>query len=247
MTDADFERLAWGRLDGTISADDEARLDAMLVSDGSAKKRFQAIEEVARCLSGIAQASPPAELRPRIDRAVAAASPRWRRPAVTMGPWRTRLAYLAAGLVAGAIAARLLLPAPALDRDLASGAMIATSVRPAAAMELDLAGKGTLAMWRSGALLDLDLAVREPCQLEVTLEAHQGGGFGIERVVLSGGRAAEATVEGGGLLIRAFGPGQSTVLASLRGDESGIVVRVTSDGVVLAEQEVWPEALEVAR
>ena len=246
MREADLERLAWERLDGTISAEDEACLDAMLADDGSARRRLEAIHEVVRGLSGVEQASPPAELRPRIDRAVAAASPRWRRPAVTVGLWGPRLAYLAAGLVVGAIAARLLLPAPALDRDMASGAMVANSARPAGALSLDLGGEGTLALWRSGGLVIIDLAVKAPHHFDATLKA-QRGGMGIERVVLSDGPKAEAVADGGGVRIRTDGPGRSTVAVSLHGEESVIVVRVKSDGVTLAEREVRPDELEPGR
>jgi hypothetical protein len=247
MTNAELERLAWERLDGTISAEDRHRLDAMLVADGSARQRFDAIQEVARGLAGVAQIRPPAELRPRIDRAVAtAAPPRWRGPIATMDLWRPRLVYLAAGLVMGAIATRLLLPAPALDRDLASGAMIASSVGRTSVVTVELGGEGTLALSRTGALLNLDLSVREPHQLEVTLQG-QGGSLGIERVVLSQGLAAEAVADRGSVRIRATGRGRGAVAVSQRGGDSVISVRVSSNGVLLAEREVRPDELRAGR
>jgi len=246
MTDVDFERLAWERLDGTISADDETLLDAMLVEDSLARRRFESLQKMARELSGVAQAPPPAELGPRINRAVAATSPRWRRPAVLVGPWGPRLAYLAAGLVAGAIAARLLLPGPALDDSLAAGTLIAARARPATAVEVDLAGKGALAMWRSGGHLNLDLAVRTHHRLEVSLEAAQGG-LAIQRIELSGGSKAEAVADAGGVRVCATGPGRSTVVVSQRGEQSVIVVRATSNGVVLAEREVRADELGAGR
>lgn len=246
MTDQDLERLAWERLDGSISAEDDARLDALLAADSSASRRFEAIQELARGLSMVVPASPPAELRPRIDRAVAVASPRWRRPIARVGVWGPRLAYLAAGLVAGAVAVRLLLPVPVLDRDLASGAMITGSARPSAALELDLGGGGTLAMWRDGGFLNLDLSVEASHQVEVILEARRGS-LSIERVALGGGAGAEAAADGAAVRIRTTGPGRSTIALSRDGEESGIVVRVASDGVVLAEREVRPDELGAHR
>ena len=197
MNDADFERLAWERLDGTISVEDAARLDAMVAGCDSSRRRYTSLQEIARGLSGVEQASPPAELRARIDRALAASSPRWRRSSPVLAFWRPRLAYLAAGLLAGAVGARLLMPGPTVDRGQASGAMVTTVAMPSVGLTLDLAGVGTLALREGRGLVELDLRLATDRPFEISLEPRHGQ-LGIASLEAGGASIVTAAADGGG-------------------------------------------------
>ncbi len=237
MTDVDFERLAWERLDGTISAENEARLDAMLAGSDSSRRRYEALHGIARELASVAPVASPAELRPRIDRAVAASSPGWRRSSSVLVFWRPRLAYLAAGLLAGAVAARLLMPGPTVDRGHASGAMVAAVATPSAGLTLDLAGIGTLALRRDRDLLDLELRLSTDRPVEISLEPGHGQ-LGIAALEAGGASIVTAAADGGGARFRVQGPGHPKVSLRWGGGDTEVSVRVSSEGVTVTERVI---------
>lgn len=237
MNDADFERLAWERLDGTISAEDAARLDAMVAGSDSSRRRYTFLERIARELASVAPVAAPAELRPRIDRALAASSPRWRRSSPVLAFWRPRLAYLAAGLLAGMVAARLLMPGPAVDRGQASGAMVAAVATPSAGLTLDLAGIGTLALRQDDDLLDLELMLSTDRPVEISLEPRHGQ-LGIATLEAGGASIVTAAADGGDARFRVEGPGHPTVSLRLPAGDPEVSVRVSSEGVTVTERVV---------
>lgn len=243
MTDADLDCLAWERLDGTISAEDEARLDAMVGGSDSSRRRYDALQGIARELASVAPVAPPAELRPRIDRALAASSPHWRRPSPVLAFWRPRLAYLAAGLLAGVVAARLLMPGPPVDRGQASGAMVTTVATPSAGLTLDLAGIGTLALRQGRGLLDLELRLATDRPVEISLEPWHGE-LGIATLEAGGASIVTAAADGGGARFRVEGPGHPTVSLRLPGGDPEVSVRVSSEGVTVTQRVIRLRELE---
>jgi len=243
MNDADFERLAWERLDGTISVEDAARLDAMVAGCDSSRRRYTSLQEIARELASVAPVAPPAELRPRIDRALAASSPRWRRSSPVLAFWRPRLAYLAAGLLAGAVAARLLIPGPTVDRGQASGAMVTAVAMPSVGLTLDLAGVGTLALHEGRGLVDLDIRLATDRPFEISLEPRHGQ-LGIATLEAGGASIVTAAADGGGARLRVEGPGHPTVSLRWAGGDPEISVRVSSEGVTVTERVIRLRGLE---
>lgn len=237
MNDADFERLAWERLDGTISAEDAARLNAMVAGSESSRRRYTSLQGIARELASVAPVVPPAELRPRIDRTLAASSPRWRRSSPVLAFWRPRLAYLAAGLLAGVVGARLLMPGPTVDRGQASGTMVTTVATPPAGLTLVLAGVGTLALRQGRGLLDLDLKLATDRPVEISLEPRHGQ-LGIATLEAGGASIVTARADGGGARFRVEGPGHPTVSLRWAGGDSEVSVRVSSEGVTVTERVI---------
>ena len=70
-----LEALLWERIDGVISAVDRAELDAWLAGNSQARELDRELIALAARLEESVELEPPAELRPRIDRALAAARP----------------------------------------------------------------------------------------------------------------------------------------------------------------------------
>ena len=238
MMPDNFERLAWERIDGTISAEDDERLAAVMADDPKARQRFAEIEEMSDVLARVGEAEPPVELRPRIDRALAAASPRWRRRAPGFQMWRPRLAYLAAGLLLGAVVGQLLLPAPVVDSDRVSGAIVVADEIPEAAMSIDLdGGVGVLALWWDDPTLTSDLRLTTDRSFELTLEADETD-LEIRRGTQMGSPSSAVWREAGRVVVRATGPGRQTVAVGFRGSASRVRIRVVGDDGVLADRVI---------
>lgn len=239
MTRDDLERLIWERLDGSITAEDAARLDDILATDAGAEKRYVELERLSGGLADLAHVTPPAELRPRIDRALASVAPPGRRRRAAVGSWSMRFAYLAAGIMLGLVAARLLIPSATVDRRVVAGAM----TTPAMAVSVSLAEAGNLSFWRtkpSLTVVDLDLSDSSP--VEITLNAELGA-LTLSRASFGGLTRGEAAVEGGGVRIEGSGTGQSRVVVESEDVASALSFRVTSRGRVLTEGVVHPDEL----
>jgi anti-sigma factor RsiW len=237
MIGDELERLAWENIDGTISAGDRTRLEEDLARNDEARSRYVELERMAAMLGRLEPMKPPAELRPRIDRALSVVSPRWRRRQSPANAWTGRLAYLAAGLVLGLVAARVLLPTAGLDRADVVGAMAASK----AAVTVELDGVGQLAVWRDGSsriILELGLSRAIPVELEV---GAANGGLTIDRAVLGG--AGEAATGPTGVRLSVEGPGRSSILLESDAELAELAVRVRSGGHLLADRLVTADEL----
>ena len=247
MMPDEFEGLAWEKIDGTISAENDERLVALMADDPKARGRFAEIEEISNALNRVGEAEPPAELRPKIDRALAVASPRWRRRASGLATWRPRLVYLAAGLLLGAVVGQLLLPAPVVDSDRVSGAMLVVDEIPEAAMNIDLdGGVGVLALWWDDPTLTADLRLATSRSLELTLAADDTD-LEIRSGKQIGNPSSVVWQEAGRVVARAAGPGRQTVAVGFRGAARSIRLRVVGDDGVLVERVVSLDDIGASR
>jgi hypothetical protein len=243
MTHDDFDRLAWRSIDGTASTEERRRLEELLAEDEVAQRRHSDFVELATGLSRIEEVEPPAELRARIDRAIATSAPSWRRPTRPSESWRPRLAFLAAGLVIGVVASLLLHWAPQ-ETDWApmSGAMHRASERPSGALLLDLGdGQDSVAVWREDDRILADLRLTDDRQLGVDLGA-SGGTLRLVGSSHAGSRWQEVSDSGDRITIRARGPGRHRLTVASDHAVKGVVLRVTRDGRTLAERMIgWDE------
>ena len=236
MTNNDVERLAWERVDGTISAEDDARLDEMLGADEVARRRLASIETMAGRLAGVGSMPPPAALRPRIERALTASSPRWRRRAEPARIWSMRLGYLAAGIMLGLVAARLLIPTVEVSRRDVAGAMVA----PQTATTIDVERAGTLAIWSAGdSLIAVELSLSSATNVQVTLDAGPGD-LRIVQAGLGGVAMGEASSDGERVRMVARGPGRCSMTLGVDRVDPAITVGVSSDGRTVATQLIRP-------
>jgi len=143
---------------------------------------------------------------------------------------------MAAGIMMGLVATRLLIPTVEVNRRDVAGAM----APPQTAITVDLGRTGTLAIWPAGdSLTTVDLTLATATNVEVLLDA----GLGDLRIVeagLGGVGTAVATSDGHGVRLSARGPGRCTVTLDADQDDPAISVQVRSDGQTVATQLVRP-------
>jgi hypothetical protein len=241
MKHGDFERLAWQRIDGAISPEDGKRLEGYLEEYPEARTELDDLVALAELLSAVEQ-DPPTHLRPRIDRAVAATRPSWpqravsRRSATLLSLWGPRLAYLAAGLLIGAVVTHLLQPGrePAIEDARVVGAM--RIVPSTGAIEIDLGeGIGTLDLRRDGYLLRADLGLVGELAVELVLETDQGR-LQVRSASHTGGRESVVVADEETVVLRAHGPGRHLLSLEPDQDPATVRVRAVSEGRVLLDR-----------
>ena len=238
MSHEALERLAWERIDGTITNEDRELLDSILAGDPEARRRFDELCRLADELALADDLGPPSELRPRIHQALQAATPRWRRQATAPGTWKKQMVFISAGLLLGAVAGRLLIPAPTIDRESVAGAMVPLLERPADAVLVDLEeGLGSVALWREGTQWTAELTLLGDRPVEVVLDA-KFVNLDLCSLAQSGALTSEVTEQPGRLVIRAEGSGRTVTIFSSDGTPENLHLTVIGDGRVLVERTV---------
>jgi anti-sigma factor RsiW len=249
MTPDRLEALLWERVDGTIAADDLAELEAFLAAHPEAQALEHEVARLAGLLDERTRLAPPAELRGRIERALATAEqPAGEAHTVrTFGPragMPQRLWWwlpVAASLVVGVAIGYLLHsgvagPVDVLD---AAGAMQASPVHEAsAAFELE-AGQGRVVVTRVGVEVSLDLTLHSEAELELVVEA-ESGSLAAAALTSGASRPASLTMAGGRAVFTTHGPSMHRV--SVTADEAGAALRlqVLVDGVLVEERSIAP-------
>jgi len=245
-----LEELLWERTDGTIAPDELRELEAFLAERPEPHNLEREIARLAELLSPRDEVAPPALLRERIDRALAASTPpvheariprtararRWR------DRWPARLLPVAASLVLGVAVGYLMQPGATgpIDKSRAAGSMRATTVTAEAApviVDLGADNGRVVANWAgSNLVIDIDL-VRE-LDLLLDLEAADGEIrlTGMNQAAVS---PSEMTLEKGRLTVRSRGPGTQRIQAVVSGEASRIWFQVSADGTVVIER--WIE------
>jgi hypothetical protein len=185
-----LEELLWERVDGTISADNLAELEAHLAEHPEPQELEREIAQMAQLLDDGDSVTPPAELRAQIDHALAASvGPKIsHRPPTPIAPPRIagRLPAwvpIAASLVLGVAIGYMLHVSTAvpIDPSLMSGSMTTpASTQPLPAQVFDLGNEigGVTARQEGGKLIfdidlvapvDLSLALQNPGERPTTL------------------------------------------------------------------------------
>jgi len=232
-----IEELLWQRVDGELPADRAVELAARLSADPEARQTAAGVEATARLLAGLSLVEPPAELRSRIDAALAGAGRPvvpLRRPARRLGWWRaaplpSRLAYVAAGVVLGvAIGVFVEIrrsPTGEVDvRDL-TGAMVPT--KGSAVWPLDR-GAGTLAAARLDGLLSLELTLTGAAPATFSLTG--GGGLDLVHLAAPGGTPVAVEAAGGALTSPPLAAGRYRIEVRPAHPEAPIEMTVESGG-----------------
>jgi hypothetical protein len=226
-----LEALLWARLDGTIDESELAELENILAAGGEPRKVERQIALIAEELDRLEDVQPPAELRDKIDSALAQASP----PAARIGrsgaaprprpsnPVVSRWLPLAASLVVGVAIGYLLNTGVTVPIETAqvSGSMTAPAAQPPAPPAvLDLGRSiGSIEIRRAGEIVTLDLDLLDGQNVELILEA-QGG----ERSTLD-----------------ASGPGTRQLVVE---SDQELRLEVRIDGSIVAEHLVEASELE---
>jgi hypothetical protein len=181
-----LEELLWERIDGNISPENLAELEAHLAEHPEPRELERDIRKLAELLDQPDEVAPPSELRARIDRSLETASAPWSgrhaspKPASTPGFHRGLPSWvpMAACLVIGVAIGFLLQSSPTaqIDPTQATGSMTAPTgypdVQPAI---VDLGESiGTLEIRRLQETIIIDLQFAETGGLELISELANG-------------------------------------------------------------------------
>lgn len=242
MNHEEFERLAWQRIDGVISPADQRQLDEYLESYPDARVELEELVKLADLLGGLEERESPPQLRSRIDRALAVATPHWRRPPakeIASGwpsVWRPRFVFMAAGLVLGVVVASVLHTGPMVEPRRVAGAMHLSPT--AMTTELELAEEtGSLGLRRDGALLTAELVLVEDRSAELVLDADTED---LQLRIASHETSAKTELadEAGRIVLRAGGAGRY-LLTVISGEiPTSYRVVITSRGSVLLDHRL---------
>lgn len=244
MSLADFDRLAWERIDGTITDEDVEILEQMMAVDPAARRRFDELCRMADELALAGTSDPPPELRPRIDRALQSTAPRWRRRSMVATAPSRRFLYAAAGVVVGAVIGQLLIPASPVDRSRAAGAMVPRVEQPAGALEVDLGhGTGSASLWSTGPEWTAEIALTGERTVELVFEARSGR-FDVHSMTLEGSVKSDVTEEPGRLVLDIRGTGRTVATFQLSGRALPFELTVLSDGQVVDRRVIETEVGE---
>jgi hypothetical protein len=240
MTRDEYERLAWERIDGEITPGDLARLEAIEAGNPDFRVHLEQLRTICDELSRAREVSPPAELRPRIDRALGSSSPGWRRTAPVVNLWRPRLAYLAAGLVVGAVVARLLLTVAdrPIEPDRVTGTMRVVPTRAAQQQTIDFGeNRGSLNLARQDDIVIVDAELTADLPFEVMVEA-EGGSLSVRGMVGSGARPSRLVVDSSRVALHADGAGRHRLELAPSDPSMTVRVVVVCDGRTVANRTV---------
>lgn len=249
MSAADLERLLWDLADGTIGAEDRARLEAHLARHPEDRAQLDRIRALGDLFASIPEIEPPPALRRGIERALASRALPREEPAswtavlreLVAPRWPVRLAWAAVGLVLGAGVILLMLSdlgrVAGRDETKFYGAMHEpTKDAGAAGLALEVPPSlGRLTVWRQNGELTFDLAVRDAprgAMLELAGDGMALVSFGEVGVSVSTLRMASGRltviVEEGGRIKVSVGSGGGPVRARLSSGGTTVLDRLVA-------------------
>lgn len=248
-----LQELLWKRQDGELTAEEGRWLEERLARDPGARTEAERTAELREMLDAWPEEEPPVDLRARIDSALARSSVRHARRdsgpgllAALFGPPASlRWAYLAAGLLIGAVGYHavqtLTGPWTAQDLEEVYGVMVRPAAPESAAFAVPLAAEaGRLGLWREGASLLLEATLTGPEPAELVIE-----GAGVRLGGLSHDPAAPIDVRhaDGALRIGGLASGRLALVARLEDPSQRVAIGVARGGRSLGRAEVELEAL----
>jgi hypothetical protein len=245
MKQDELERLLWEQAEGSIAADERARLDALLAADPGAEQRRHGVMAVAEMLGSVAEVAPPPGLQGRITAAVAArqrSHPRASWSALVtdvLAPqWRVRIAWAVVGLVVGMTATALMVAdfGHATREDISRyyGAMARPGAADGTVTPLP-GGLGTISAGLAGGALALDLDVSREVGGGVRIEV-AGGDLAVES--FSGTSASRVEVAPEAVAATLEEPGHLSVGIRVPQAAGAITVRIFADGKQILERSL---------
>lgn len=251
MSSERLEALLWQKIDGTIDSSGEELLAEFMSEDPQANERQRTVAALSKLLDEVESIEPPPELRESLLDAIREPLPQ-PLPFVVPGttssdearPKRVRLSYLAAGILIGVIATRLLMPVFE-DREPVNASQVtatmSTDLADTSVRGLTLALEpieGELELWQQEGRWVAELRLDEPAQVLLTLDG-QGRGLELESVRQEGGRTGELTVRKHEISLEAVGGGKHRIaVRRSEHDSPYMVVRVSTRDHLILEKKV---------
>jgi hypothetical protein len=247
-----LEALLWERIDGTISDDDLAEIEAALAEHPGPGLLEREIAHMAEGLENLHRVSPPGELRARIDNALSHAG----RPgvaaevsaAVVNHQWAARPQRwlpLAACVLIG-VGVGYLLPTSggdAIDESRVVGTIGANAPPHGPPLMIDLDGElGSVIVSCGGTSTTVDLNLTTEAEVTLTLE-QSGEVLEIRALDDTGGAPTTVSIAGGAVVLHTSGPGGPRLGVTTGEGPAPLRIVVTADGTVVAERWIsLPEA-----
>lgn len=241
------EELMWQKIDGTISSQDEDRLEALIEGDAEVREHYEELTKFSEILGAVEEIEPPAALRQRIEGAIdwgrfAARQPlpaRVSRRRWFPARWDFRLAFsAAAGFLIGITSYHLIAYNSNVNGPLDNSKLYGTIGRTDNGFAIDLeAVQGTIRFRQQGDLAVSELDLTSHRTVEVLLEY---GGESVEFGAVGDidDPLQSISIAGNKIVLNNLGSGR--YFAVFRRDEGPLRVQILSDGVLLFDQDVSP-------
>jgi len=246
------EILMWEKIDGTISQQDETRLEEVLTKDAEAREHFEELIKFTDLLGGVEELEPPTALRARIEGAIdfdryaaptqSAAPPFFQR----LFPFRVdfRLAAAAAvGLIVGVIGYHLVVFDPGPKGALDNADYVGT-IGPNNGFEIDLAGiQGTVDFNQDDALAISRVKIASQREIELYLE-YEGRSLEFRAVGDANSPLHDISLAGNIIILKNLG--EAEYVATFRKEDGAAAplrIRLLSEGELLLEKEIRPGRL----
>ena len=253
MSAEELERLLWERLDGTMSAADHKRLEALLASEPESGLLETNITALAEQLDGVAEAPLPEGLGDDIREALRVAPGPTPERAPTPGfgnlarflkpqPLR-RMAYLAAGLLVGVVAFQLITGTVEQDPGTFSGTAGLPELDPGSpAVRLALPDSGgVLSLRQRDTTLLIELEI-SPALGAATLRV-EAAGLAVESTGERGGATFELRGLDGAIELEVDSAGTVELGVVVPSASDPIVLTLVSDGMTLVSRQLTLEDL----
>lgn len=239
------EKLMWEKIDGTISPQDNARLDDVMSRDVEARECFGELMRLSELLGTVEELDPPPALRERIEEAIDFDRDvrRDRRMAASWRGWfplhwDLRVAVAAAaGLAIGIVGYHLFVYGGSVDRSRLVG-----TIAPANhGHEINLSGvSGTIAFREDDKLAVSVLDITSESDIDVLLE-YKGPPVHFEAAGRDGRELPDMSVSGNTLMLNKLGHGRYAATFRRDAGSSPLRVVITLQGVVLFDEQIAPD------
>lgn len=239
-----LEALLWGRIDGTISNDDLAELQAALTEHPEPSHLEREITRIAEELDDLQRVPPPAEMRDRIATALDDADAAGDAAPVVFRRRSTNRPYywlpLAACVLIG-VALGYLLPRTgrfALDESQVVGTMGTAGAPFGAPFNVDLdGGLGTVKVEPASAAATFSLDLPTDREIVFTVMC-TGGELAVTELDESSAASSTLSVAGGTVVLRTRGPGSFRLGVTAGSDLAPLRIEITADGELIGNSSI---------
>jgi len=251
-----LEALLWARVDGTIKPEEEAELEAHFSEIPELREIEHQITTIAGELDSLEREEPPADLRARIDRAIADATPpavRTKRPSATPFPvprptWTAKFLPLAASVLIGVAIGYLLHPnaGASIDQSVATGTMVTPPGQlETGQVEIQLDdGAGRITASRAGGDVDVEVTLTTEIDIAVTLGS-AAGPVRLESLISSNASVTEVTPHNESVVVRTVGPGTARISVTAIDAAEPLRLQVSASGQATEERWIGSNRNEV--
>ena len=247
MIEDPTEALMWAKIDGSISAGDEARLESLLGGDAEAREFFEELTRFNEILGVVDELEPPTALRQRIEGAIdfdryaareVATSPSFFRRWLPAPLNFSMVGAAAAGLVVGIVGYHLVATGPALEDSELTGTM--KPMPEVVSIAVD-GVRGRVSFEEHGGLAVSRIELASQREIEMQLD-YAGSSVGFEAMGDPQNPLHDISVKGNSIIVNNLGDAEYIATFEKAQDiASPLRVRILSGDDLLLEEEIRPD------